>query len=213
MAKSGARSGTANVKSMPYTQNHLKSMDAHSLVIESGKEENNKQSYIKNRLDNTQESVSLDSSIKIGKQYQDDSTLKNTINSLHNVKIEKHEHLPVEDLDLASYFKEQATTLYEEEGDSGAKAAPTALLVEPYTRKETPKSKFNLAPCSGGLKGSARYVASQGEKTKVQWIIKNPVAGGQCKIRISKGHPDDLASYDNLIVDAEGYNRKTGEFK
>lgn len=116
---------------------------------------------------------------------------------------------------MTKIFKEESSsTLFEEQEDvSTDKSAPTAVLVEPYARKGTQKTKFNLAPCSGGAKGSSRYLASPGDKANVQWIIQNPVKQGKCKISIAKGHPDDLASFHFLKVESDSFNRRNGQFK
>lgn len=87
-----------------------------------------------------------------------------------------------------------------------------AYLIEPYARKGTAKSKFDLAPCSGGIKGQSKYLAQPGEKTEVEWTIQNAVRGGRCQIRLSRGHPDDIGSYHPLPVAGHGYDARTGTF-
>ncbi len=53
-----------------------------------------------------------------------------------------------------------------------------AYLVEPYARRGTAKSRFDIHPCGGGVQGKIKYLAQPGEEAKVQWIIQNPVQGG-----------------------------------
>lgn len=53
-----------------------------------------------------------------------------------------------------------------------------AYLVEPYARRGTAKSRFDIPPCGGGVQGKIKYLAQPGEEAKVQWIIQNPVQGG-----------------------------------
>lgn len=88
-----------------------------------------------------------------------------------------------------------------------------AYLVEPYARRGTAKSRFDVAPCSGGVQGKTKYLAEPGQKANVQWIIQNPVEGGKCQVRLSTGHPDDDASYHFLKVDGHGFNSRTGTFR
>lgn len=76
-----------------------------------------------------------------------------------------------------NYFTDTPTTLYIEQKGTQT-YPPEGFLVEPYARKGTSKTIFGMAPCGGGLKGQSKYVASPGDKAKVEWIIKNPVKGG-----------------------------------
>lgn len=99
-----------------------------------------------------------------------------------------------------------------EESDSANKEAPQGYLVEPYARKGTAKSRFDLPPCSGGVQGKSKYLAQPGESANVQWIIQNPVQGGHCQIRLSKGHPDDPSSYHFLRVEGHNFNERSGTF-
>lgn len=166
-------------------------------------------SFISDRLN----SNNLDSSALLTDDKN--QNLKENINTseyLQNVEVVFHDHTIASKLDKSKYFNEQASTLFEEESSKTAKGAPTAYLVDPYARKGTSKSKFNLAPCSGGILGTSRSLASPGEKTNVQWIIQNPVKGGKCKVSLAKGHPDDLGSYQTLVVNDPSYNARTGQF-
>jgi hypothetical protein len=99
------------------------------------------------------------------------------------------------------------------ENGSSDKKAPMAYLVEPYARKGTTKSRFDMAPCSGGVQGQSKYLAQPGDKTNVQWIIQNPVVGGRCQVSLSSGHPDDISSYHHLTVEGLDYNARTGTFE
>jgi len=150
--------------------------------------------------------------LKVDNRKIGDAQLESTNEYLQNVKVQLHDHSSTESINNSKYFAEGSTTLYEEEGDSSRKQAPTALLVDPYARKGSTKSKFNLAPCGGGIKGKSRYLASPGEKTEVQWIIEHPVKNGKCKVSISKGHPDDLNSYQVLTVNNPTLDKRTGQF-
>lgn len=73
-------------------------------------------------------------------------------------------------------YEQLINSLIEE--STANKEAPMAYLVEPYARRGTAKSRFDLPPCSGGVQGKTKYLAQPGEKANVQWIIQNPVAGG-----------------------------------
>lgn len=87
-----------------------------------------------------------------------------------------------------------------------------AYLVEPYARRGTAKSRFDIPPCSGGVQGKTKYLAQPGEKANVQWIIQNPVPGSHCEVKLSNGHPDDKSSYHNLKVEGRNFNSRTGTF-
>ena len=110
-----------------------------------------------------------------------------------------------------NYFTDTPTTLLLEE--KGNKYPPEGFLVEPYARKGTSRNQFGLAPCGGGLQGQSKYIANPGDKTKVQWIIKNPVKNGLCQIRLSKGHPNDLSTYQTLPVNVDTYDSRNGKFQ
>ena len=56
--------------------------------------------------------------------------------------------------------------------------APKGYLVEPYARRGTARSRFDITPCGGGVQGKTKSLAQPGSKTNVQWIIQDPVPGG-----------------------------------
>jgi len=70
-----------------------------------------------------------------------------------------------------------------------------------------------MAPCSGGIQGKSKYLAEPGDKANIQYIIQNPVKGGRCLIRLSRGHPDDPSSYFPLPATGNGYDARTGTFQ
>lgn len=145
-----------------------------------------------------------------------DSYTSNKDNHLQNIKMKLHNHVVNEDPSFSlnkMYFTDQPSSLYVEETDQQNSNMPMAYLVEPYARKNTEKSRFDMPPCSGGVKGKSKYLAQPGEKTNVQWIIQNPVSGGRCKVKLSRGHPDDIASYHSLPVAGHGYDSRTGSFE
>jgi hypothetical protein len=111
----------------------------------------------------------------------------------------------------AAYFAETSSTLMVSDSESGL--PPEGYLIDPVSRDGTSRTDFGLEPCGGGTKGVTRYKAQPGEKTEVEWIIKNPVKNSHCQIRISRGRSDDPSSYQNLKVEGKGYDAGTGKFK
>lgn len=117
-------------------------------------------------------------------------------------------------LNGAKYFAETANTLYRDNlaAEDGAKEPPEVFLIDPISREGTSRTAFGLAPCGGGSKGKSRFVAEPGEKTDVEWIIKHPVKGGRCQVKLSRGHGADPNSYEVLHVDGHGFDKSTGKF-
>jgi len=111
----------------------------------------------------------------------------------------------------AKYFAEGSSTLLVEETADGD-GPPQAFLLGPVSRKGTSRGDFGLAPCGGGSKGQARYMADPGEKTEVEWLIQNPAAGGHCQIKLSRGNGDDPNSFETLVVEGNGFDKSTGKF-
>jgi hypothetical protein len=114
----------------------------------------------------------------------------------------------------ARVFAETSSTLYLDESvDGHSQNPPEAYLVEPVSRSGTSRTGFGLGPCGGGSKGKSRFYADPGEKTEVQWIIKNPAPNGHCQIRVARGHGDDESAFENVSVEGHGYDRSTGKFR
>jgi len=112
----------------------------------------------------------------------------------------------------AKYFSEASFSLQDDQYASGG-TPPQGFLLDPVSRKGTSRSDFGLAPCGGASKGQARLLADPGQKTEVQWLIKDPVEGGHCQIRLSRSEEDDPNSFESLHVEGNGYDSRTGKFK
>ena len=159
-------------------------------------------------------------------KYFENSNLKNTtpyrpktvINRINLNKDIKQSHLeelakPTISIENANYFTETPIALLAEESLPIQSHNPEGFLIEPYARKGTSRTQFGNQPCGGGVQGPSKYITSPGEKTKVQWIIKNPAKNGLCQINLSRGHPDDISTYQTLTVNSPSLGTKNGKFE
>lgn len=112
----------------------------------------------------------------------------------------------------AKYFSEGSFSLQDDQYTSGG-TPPQAFLLDPVSRKGTSRSDFGLTPCGGASKGQSRFMADPGQKTEVEWLIKDPVEGGHCQIMLSRDENDDPSSFEKLHVEGNGYDSSTGKFK
>jgi hypothetical protein len=67
------------------------------------------------------------------------------------------------------------------------KNLPSAQVILPIRRKGTSHSILNAAPCGGVTKNKADTLTSKGSNIHVMWETINPVAGGNCTVKLSPG--------------------------
>lgn len=86
---------------------------------------------------------------------------------------------------------------------------PSAQVILPIRRKETSHSLLNIAPCGGIAKKKANTLTNKGSNIFVMWEILNPVAGGNCTVKLSPGLESEknftILSPKDIVLDSKGH--------
>jgi hypothetical protein len=73
---------------------------------------------------------------------------------------------------------------------------PEAQVILPIRRVDTSKSLLNVSPCGGVPKKKSHTLTNKGKSLYVIWEITNPIAQGNCTVKISPG----LEKEENFTV-------------